>query len=134
MTGWTDEARAAAAAARRGRGSYHNIDKNARGPGKHIGYGGGEAYHIQKSNGDKSNWYSAVGQRSGAVVSGKGLGQISAKLSNTDTMEKVGNRTPTNIAAQHNIPTGHLKQDMWGRTDADLAKDYGGPVRHNQKR
>lgn len=61
-------------------GRLDNIDRNLRGPGKHVGYGGGDVYHIQKSNGSKSNWYSGVGQRTGNVVSGKGLREISHKL------------------------------------------------------
>jgi hypothetical protein len=27
-------------------------------------------------------------------------------------------------------PGASGRKDMWGRTDADLKKDYGGPVRH----
>jgi len=65
----------------RGGGSYHNIDNNLRGPGKHVGYSaGGDVWHIQKSNGPKSDWYSGTRQGNGDTVSGKGLGAISRKL------------------------------------------------------
>lgn len=31
-------------------------------------------------------------------------------------------------------PDAAGRKDMWGRTDADLKRDYGGPVRHFQKK
>jgi hypothetical protein len=120
-------------------GSYPNIDKNLRGPGKHSGYSAaGDVWHIQKSNGPKSDWYTGVRQSNGDVISGKGLGAISQRLqADSDAWTKQALSSPAvGVAAQHGIDTSHLsgRQDMWGRTDADLEKDYGGPVRHFQKR
>lgn len=77
-----------------GRGGASNIDRNARGPGKHIGYGGSDVYHVQKSNGPKSDWYHAVGQKSGDVLTGKGLGEISAKLANKSAAQTLAGGHP----------------------------------------
>jgi hypothetical protein len=46
----------------------------------HIGYGHNDVFHITKTNGPKSNWYQAVGQKTKKVFTGKGLGEISKKL------------------------------------------------------
>lgn len=59
---------------------FANIDKNLRGAGKHVGYGHGDVFHIQKSNGNKSPWYSAIGQKTKKVLTGPSLKHISQKL------------------------------------------------------
>jgi hypothetical protein len=64
--------------------NWPNIDQNLRGPGKHVGYSAGDVWHIQKSNGPRSNWYSGVRRSNGDVISGKGLGAISQKLQAKD--------------------------------------------------
>jgi hypothetical protein len=94
----------------RGGGSYHNINNNLRGPGKHVGYAAaGDVYHIQKSNGPKSNWYSAVQQNGNDVFSGKGLGAISQKLQErSDAFHERAIGGASAVAAQHGIPTSHL--------------------------
>ncbi len=91
-------------------GSYPNIDKNLRGAGKHVGYAGGENFNIQKSNGSKSAWYSAVGN-AGTVFSGKGLGEISGKL--------------TDHAAAAELARGSQKSDA-----VPVHSGAGGPQSH----
>lgn len=90
-------------------GSYPNIDKNLRGPGKHVGYtAGGDAWHIQKSNGPKSQWYSATKQDHSDSFAGKGLAAISAGLQQRGDAWLQG---ALGTAAQHGIPTDHLAPD-----------------------
>ncbi len=59
-----------------GRGSYHNIDKNLNGPGRHVGYANG-SWRIEKSG----SAYRATHRDSGDTFSGNTLGAISQGLS-----------------------------------------------------
>lgn len=83
-------------------GSYQNIDKNLRGPGKHVGYAGGDIFHIGKSG---AGGYVGIGQKNAGLVSGKTLGDISAKLTRYDGDAQLAT---ARIAAMHGIQTDHL--------------------------
>lgn len=56
-------------------GSYQNIDKNLRGPGKHVGYADGP-WHINKVG----SGYGAQKQGGPGYIVGKSLGDISNRL------------------------------------------------------
>lgn len=58
------------------RGGYQNIDKNLRGPGKHVGYGLGDVWRISNNGGG----YRAVGQKSGTSFGAPTLREVSATL------------------------------------------------------
>ena len=100
-------------------GSYHNIDKNLNGPGKHVGYANGP-WRIQKGQGAG---YGATHAASGDFFSGKTLGAISKGLSDRASSMAYSRapyaRSATDIAAQHDIPTGHLSPDAYAKGLAD---------------
>lgn len=89
------------------RGSYPNIDMNLRGPGKHVGYAGGDVFHIRPSG---AGGFVGVGQKNAGLVSGNTLRAISDKLIQYDQdAARARNNPAIAIAQQHDISTEHLK-------------------------
>lgn len=92
-------------------GSYSNIDRNLRGPGRHVGYADG-TWHISKSG----RGYQATHQRTNDMLFSDSLGGMSKKLSDQAAARQLASGPKSAPAPVHDAMVdhdpvkGHLQQ------------------------
>ncbi len=103
-------------------GSYPNIDKNLKGPGKHVGYATG-AWRITGLGGGR---YQAVHQQTGDMIFGNSLGHISSQL--TDRANEAASKTSYSGDARGNPSSGLVSNASAARDLASGPKSGAAPV------